>query len=195
MRNSRIRRIAVVGAVGVALVGTSLLAASTAALAKTNPNKTCTVAKDDGHWPAYVARQPAGIDPHTTAAIYMWHDTNGWHIRVTHHTDNRRTFAGQISTAGRFADVKPVHLEKNDKFVVSPDHHSITFLFYNRGYIDGLNFFTKCAPSVTFGFQSDGKTAPVSRIVIGMNSTHPPSNPFIINRALPPATTTTTTGV
>ena len=90
----------------------------------------------------------------------MWHDQNGWHIRVTHHKYNRRSFGGQITTAGTFTGVKPVHLEKNDKFAVSADKHVITFSFKNHGCIDGLNFYTKCAPSITFGFQSDGKTQP-----------------------------------
>jgi hypothetical protein len=84
-----------------------------------------------------------------------------------------------------------VHLEKSDRLVVSADKHTVSFVFKNYGYIDGLNFYTKCAPSLSFGFQSDGKTSPVSRIVIGKDATHPTSNPFVISRALPPPTSTT----
>jgi len=192
MRSLKTRRLAAVGVIGLALAGTAVLATSQAAVAA--KPKTCTVVTDDGHWPAYVNGQPAGIDPHTTGAIYMWHDKNGWHIRVTHRTNNKRTFSGQITTGGKLVDVKPVRLEKNDKFVVSADKHSVTFLFKNYGFIDGLDFRTACAPSLSFGFQSDGKTSPTSRIVIGKGATHPASNPFVINRELPPVTTTTVSG-
>ena len=58
----------------------------------------CTVTTDDGHWPGFVQGRPAGINPKTTSATYMWHDGNGWHIRVTHRTTNLRSFSGQISS-------------------------------------------------------------------------------------------------
>ena len=185
---SKTRRLLAVGMVGASLAGMSVLATSQAAVATA---KKCTVVKDDGRWPSFVNGRPAGIDPLTTGAIYMWHDKDGWHVRVTHKTHNKRTFSGQITTGGKLVGVKPVRLEKGDKFVVSPDKHTVTFLFKNFGWIDGLNFYTACAPSLSFGFQSDGKTSPASRIVIGKDATHPPSNPFVINRALPATTTTT----
>ena len=187
MRRLRTRRLIAVGLVGASLAGMSVLATSQAAVA----TGKCTVVQDDGHWPSYVNGRPAGIDPHTTGAIYMWHDSDGWHIRVTHKTNNKRTFSGQITTGGKLVGVKPVRLEKGDKFVVSADRHTVSFLFKNFGRIDGLNFRTACAPSLSFGFQSDGKTSPASRIVIGKNAAHPPSNPFVISRSLPATTTTT----
>jgi hypothetical protein len=192
MSSIKVRRIATIGAVGAALVATSLVAVSQAAVAKT-ANPACTVTTDDGHWPGFVQGRPAGIDPKTTSATYMWHDGNGWHIRVTHRTTNLRSFSGQITTTGTFSSAKPVHLEKNDTFAVSSDKKVITFLFKNYGRIDGLNFYTRCAPSITFAFQSDGKTQPAKRIVIGHKSTRPQHNPFTISRVLPPATTTTVT--
>src|ERR1700689_3353773 len=145
-------RLAAVGLIGAAMVAGSLLASTGAAVATTAPPKpsTCpTIGGKDDPWPSWTQGRPAGIDPHTTAAIYMWHD-NGWHIRVTHRTTNKRTFAGQLTTGGTFTGVKPVQLEKSDTFSVSADKHAITFLFKNYGAIDGLDFFTHCAPSITF---------------------------------------------
>lgn len=191
MRSIKAKRVAAIGMVGAALVATSLVALGQAAVA-TTAKPACTVQKDDGHWPGFVQGRPAGIDPKTTNATYMWHDSNGWHIRVTHHRTNLRTFSGQITTGGTFTGVKPVHLEKNDSFSVSGDKHVISFAFKNYGFIDGLNFYTRCAPSITFSFQSDGKPSPPHNIVIGRNSTRPQMNPFIISRVLPPTTTTTT---
>ena len=183
----RIRRIAAVGVCGIALVATSLLAAAPSGAAATPAagakTSSCpTVGGKDDPWPSWVQGRPSGINPRTSAAIYMWHDGSGWSIRVTHHTTNVRSFGGTLTTGGTFTNVHPVHLEKNDVFQVSSDKHTISFLFKNYGGIDGLNFFTHCAPSITFSYQSDGAESPASRIIIGNNSVRPPTDPFLITR-------------
>ena len=177
MRITRTRRIAAASVIGLALGATSMVVAPGVGGAVT---PACTV-KDD-HWPARVQGQPTGINPKTSAATYMWHDGSGWHVRVTHKKTNLKSFSGQITTPGTFGTAKPVRLEKADYSAVSADRHSMTFLFKNHGYIDGVDFRTRCAPSLTFAFQSDGKATPKSRIVIGRNSVHPRHNPFTINR-------------
>ena len=185
MNNRRIAAVVVGGAVvaGMLSIGVgSAIAAS--------PHATCSV-QVDNHWPSYAQGRPAGIDPHTTSAIYMWHDSGNWHIRVTHRTNNLRSFSGQLVTAGTFAAVHAVHLEKSDQFQLSKDKHTITFFFKNYGAIDGVDFATHCAPSIKFALQSDGHTSPASKIVIGQGATHPSSDPFEIDR-VPNATTTTT---
>ena len=73
--------------------------------------------------------------------------------------------------------MKPVRLEKNDTFSVSADKHVISFVFKNYGFIDGLNFYTRCAPSITFSFQSDGKPSPPHNIVIGRKLDPPADEP------------------
>jgi hypothetical protein len=178
MRITRATRIAAASALGLALGVTGMVAMPGIALAKP---AACTVKTDD-HWPARVQGQPAGINPKTSAATYMWHDSDGWHVRVTHHTTNLKSFSGQITTSGTFGSAKPVRLEKADSFAVSADRHSLTFLFKNHGYIDGVDFRTRCAPSLTFAYQSDGKATPKARVVIGKHSVHPKHNPFTINR-------------
>jgi hypothetical protein len=186
MGTTGMKRAVIAGAVGLALVGTTLIATSGAAVAKTSARAAskCSVVTDD-HWPAVVQGRPSGINPFTTGATYMWHDGDGWHIRVTHHTNNMRSFSGQLSTSGTFANVKPVQLEKSDQFQVSSDGHSITFLFKNYGHIDGLNFHTRCAPSISLSFQSDGSESPPSKIVIGHTNAHPPTDPFVVSRVAP----------
>ena len=179
MKIKRARQIATLGIVGLALTATPIIATTGPAAAKTSAS--CQQVTDD-HWPQWVQGEPNGIDPHTTAATYMWHDGNGWQIRVTHRGDNRRTFSGQLSTKGDFVNASAVRLEKSDQFQVSADKHSLTFLFKNYGGIDGVNFHTHCAPSIQFAFQSDGKTTPPSHIVIGRNNHHPKHNPFTITR-------------
>ena len=179
MKRMGTRRVVVAGLVGMSLAGASLITAGGTAVATTST--ACKVITDD-HWPDVVQGQPKGINPKTTAATYMWHDGNGWHIRVTHHGTNLRTFSGQLSTNGTFSSVSPVHLEKSDQFQVSSDHKVITFMFKNYGFIDGVNFHTRCASSISVAFQSDGVTAPPSKIVIGHTGAHPPTDPFTISR-------------
>ena len=111
----------------------------------------------------------------------MWHDGTGWHLRVTHKTDARRVFSGTIVTAGRFVGVSSVRLEGHDSRTVSADHHTIAFRFENHGAIDGLNFRTRCAPSITFTFVSDGKVLPASKVTIGHDGVNPASDPFTIS--------------
>ncbi len=184
------RRIAAVSVLGIALVAGSLIVASSSALATSSTRSTSCSIPDDNHWPSYVQGRPAGIDPHTTSSIYMWHDSGGWHIRVTHHGSNLRTFAGQLNTGGAFVNAHAVGLEKSDQFSISSDRHAITFLFKNYGSIDGVDFHTSCAPSIQFSYQSDGGESPTAKIVIGKGASHPPTDPFQIDRV--PVVTTTT---
>ena len=184
MRN---RRIASVVA-GLVIIAAGLTVAAGAATATSST--TCSVQKDN-HWPGYTQGRPAGINPRTTAATYMWHDSGNWHIRVTHHNTNLKSFSGQLVTSGTFSAASAVRLEKSDQFQISADKHTITFFFKNYGQIDGINFSTRCAPSIKFAFQSNGHTSPASKIVIGKSATRPDSNPFTIER-VPNVTTTTT---
>ena len=60
---------------------------------------------------------------------------------------------------------------------VSADHHTITFRFDNHGAIDGLNFRTRCAPSITFSFVSDGRLDAGGEVTIGHGGTNPGDRP------------------
>ena len=188
MGKARFRRLTAVTALGLALVSGSVVVAAGVS-ATTTPS--CSTADDP--WPAWTQGQPAGINPLTAAGVYMWHDGTGWHIRVTHRTDSLRTFSGQLISSGTFVNVTSVKLEAGDAFAVSPNHHTVSFLFTNYGHVDGLDFMTHCAPSITFAFQSDGVTVPPHKITIGHGGSHPATDPFTISRTSPPPTTTTTT--
>ena len=95
-----VRRVAC-GVTGLAIVASPVVATAGAAAAKTS--SACTTVTDD-RWPAWVQGRPARLNPRTTAATYMWHDSDGWHVRVTHHQTNRRTFSGQLVTQGKFVN-------------------------------------------------------------------------------------------
>ena len=122
------------------------------------------------------------FDAGDNGGVYLWHDGDGWHLRVTHKTDDRLYVTGTLRTGGVFAAVTGVALERNDHFTVGPDGHTITFRFNNSGHIDGLNFRTHCASALEMGFQADDHRLPANRIVIGHNDQHPDNNPFRIVR-------------
>jgi len=178
------KRIAATGTIGMLLGAGALLAAPAGASAAVTMRArpvACTSAPDDV-WPAWTNGRPANVDPKTAAGVYMWHDGTGWHLRVTHRTDARRVFSGSLVTAGRFVGVSSVRLEGHDSRAVADDHHTITFRFENHGAIDGLNFRTRCAPSITFSFVSDGAVLPASKVTIGHDGTNPAADPFTVSR-------------
>jgi hypothetical protein len=188
MRKSRLKRLAAVTATGLMLLtGSAIVATSVSA---TTAVPSCNT--HDDPWPAWTQGIPSNINLQTAAGVYMWHDATGWHIRVTHRTDSLRTFSGQLITTGTFVNVVPVKLEAGDALAVSANHHTISFLFTNYGHIDGIDFMTHCAPSITFAFQSDGVTVGPQKITIGHAGLHPATDPFTIARVTPPPPTTST---
>jgi len=177
------KRIAALGTIGMVLGAGSLLAAPTGASASViRPRSARCASAVDDTWPAWTDGRPANVDPKTAAGAYMWHDGTGWHLRVTHRTDARRVFSGTLVTTGRFAGVSSVRLEGHDSRTVSADHHTITFRFENHGAIDGLNFRTHCAPSISFSFTSDGNVLAASKVTIGRAGTNPATDPFTVSR-------------
>jgi hypothetical protein len=181
----RCKQIAALGMVGTLLGAGVVLATGSGASATdaTNTRTASCLSSTDDAWPSWTDGRPAQVDTNAAAGVYMWHDGTGWHVRVTHKTDARRTFSGELVTAGRFVGVSSVRLVGHDSRNVSPDHHMITFRFENYGGIDGLNFRTRCAPSIAFTFVSDGNVLPASRVNIGHGSSNPTTDPFSIARS------------
>ena len=128
MRNTRLKRLAAIGVGGVAIVSGTVFAVTGAAQASSTRATVTTVPSCNTHddpWPGWVQGMPTGINPKTAAGVYMWHDANGWHIRVTHHTDSLRTFSGQLIVGGgTFANVTAVKLEAGDTYSVSANKHT-----------------------------------------------------------------------
>ncbi len=113
----------------------------------------------------------------------VWHDANGWHVRVTHNALHDRVFSGVVETRGALTDVTAVGLERNDHVKVGPGKHTIAFRFNNYGGTDGFDFTTSCAPSLKFLFLSNGHKVPTAKISVGSTGAHPRHNPFKITRA------------
>jgi hypothetical protein len=171
-------------ALGVALIAiavgliapTSTFAASTVAATDGVSTTACT----GGAWPLSVQGMPA-LHAGSAAGDYLWHDTTGWHLRVTHASTVGFGFSGTIR-ANRPLHVTGYRLESGDHFTVSADHLSVTYRFVNHGRLDGLNFTTACATRLAVGGRMNGSLLPVRRIWIGHAGRHPLQNPFVILR-------------
>ena len=178
-----IKEIAVAGAMSAVLVGAggaSAHASTSTPSASTPPAPTFSTSSTAGHddvWPAWTNGRP-GRDPGVT----MWHDGNGWHVRVTHNAVHDRVFSGEIRTTGTLTNVNAVRLEKNDSLTVGSGEHALRFRFNNYGGTDGFDFTTQCAPYLEFGFLTDGHVLSTAHISIGAAALHPAHDPFLIRR-------------
>ena len=143
------------------------------------PSTSCVGKHDDG-WPLVVDGRPAGLDA-GDHGIYLWHDADGWHLRITHAKDNARVYTGEITTDGTLT-AQPVRLEGDDHVVIGPNDHEVAFTFVNYNGVDGLDFQTSCSQYLHFNFQVDGYEAPVSQVHIGADGHHPADVPFTVVR-------------
>ena len=162
----------------------SMAAATTPASATAATGATAeitTTTCSDGHWPASVQGVPTLFHAGARGGDYIWHDANGWHLRVTHAGTARVVFSGRIVSSAPLDEV-PVKLEGRDYVALSADRKVITYRMVNYGRIDGFNFRTACAQRLTFTGNMAGSRLPTSRIWIGHNNRHPLQNPFIVTR-------------
>ena len=170
------------GVGGNAFASTSPQAAKTvASTAAPTVAGSCLKVHDDS-WPGWTQGRPDRFDAGDTGGVYMWHDNDGWHLRVSHATDDKSVFSGRIATSGHLVGVRGVALERNDNFKVGPNGHLVTFRFQNYGHVDGLDFHTTCAPSITFSYSRAGHTLPSERVFVGDHKANPATDPFRITR-------------
>jgi len=172
------RRIAL--GLALALVALAGPAAGAAFAAEPAADQTTTCA---GHWPRFVQGVPVQWQPGGRAGDYLWHDANGWHLRVTHVGSRLAVFTGRIVSAAPMS-VAGYRLEGRDRFALSADRKVLTYRFTNYGHVDGLNIRADCARWIAFGGALNGTKLPVSRIWIGRNGLHPRLNPFIVRRVV-----------
>jgi hypothetical protein len=157
-------------------------ASATASPSTTLPVRDCLPPGHDDAWPGFVQGKPDSFEAGGLGGVYTWHDSDGWHLRVTHRNDEKAVFTGTIVTSGKLTDVHAVALEGADSLKVGPNQHSMRFAFTNYGHIDGIDFRTACAPAINLSFQRGGNEIPADRIFLGDTSAHPAGDPFRIAR-------------
>ena len=167
---------AVFGAAALALAGPAT--AATASPAPSAKAATC----DAGPWAGRIQGEAPGFSAGARGGDYLWHDSHGMHLRVTHRTDSRDVYTGTItsSTAMR---IDPVKLEKGDVARLTADHRTLVFAFSNYGHIDGVDFHADCATSITVAHLNEGNDRlPTSRVYLGATKAHPARIPFTVHR-------------
>lgn len=161
-----------------AVTGVTLLAPAAAYADTGTTTSTC------GALPGYVQGQPLALHAGAAAGDYIWHDSTGWHVRVTHANNHRMVFAGVINASNpmRF---KRVADESRDKVWLSNGGKTLAFRFVNYGRIDGVDFTDACATTMRVGLTVDGSRLGVNHIYLGRHSARPVHDPFTISRRQP----------
>ena len=180
----RLRRSLIGGLIGLSAVTAGLLAPATAFATTVSPAALTTSTAGvctDGRWPLSVQGVPTLFHAGARAGGYIWHDANGWHLRVTHATSSKAVFTGRIVSSAPMT-AKAIRLEGGDTMALSADKLTLTYRFYNYGAVDGIDFKTACARRVAFSGSLNGAKLPISRIWIGHGNHHPLQNPFAITR-------------
>jgi len=172
----RTRRLGLSGLIAVAALSASLLVPATMFAADTTTT-TC----DEGHWPRSVQGLPTMLKAGARAGDYIWHDSRGWHLRVTHPGTTKVGFSGRIVSTTPIT-FTPYRLEPGDTATLSADKLTLTYRFANYGHLDGVDFKTACARKLVFSGAMAGVRLPVGRIWIGYNGVHPLQNPFAVWR-------------
>ena len=142
---------------------------------------TMAAACDDGHWPASVQGRPTLFHANGPAGDYIWHDGDGWHVRVTHPGSAGVVFSGRI-VSDEPLEGNPVKLEDRDVVALSADRKVITYRFTNYGGVDGFDFRTSCAHRLTFTGNVAGHRVPRTHIWLGDGNENPLQNPFVVTR-------------
>jgi hypothetical protein len=176
------RRVALAVA-GTAAGAACLTGLASPASASTAPTPSARAAAcDRAPWEAKVQGLPSAYHPGAAGGDYLWHDSNGFHLRVTHHSTERFVYSGQIvSPAPMRKDA--VQLEGKDVAALSADRRVLTFRFLNYGHTDGINFHTDCAAALTVrSLRRDGARMLASHVYLGAKSVHPAQIPFVVHR-------------
>lgn len=182
----RTRLAALAGAGALACTGFALAAATPASASTptdTPPPTTQQQACDKAPWAARVQGHPQGFGAGSASGDYLWHTGSGFHLRVTHgHNHDGRVYTGEIHS-GTPMRLEPVRLEGRDTVALSADAKTIHFSFENHGFIDGINFHTDCARTLTVSqLRKGGHALPAAHVNLGYHELHPAHVPFTVHR-------------
>lgn len=171
---------ALAGSAGLALSGPAT-AASTSRTT-TAPSAQAAVC-DAGPWADRIQGLPLGFSGGDRGGDYLWHDTHGMHLRVTHRSSSRAVYTGTITSPSAMR-IDPVRLEKGDVARLSANHRTLVFALSNYGHVDGVNFHADCATSITVAHLNEGDSRlPAARVYLGVTKAHPAQVPFTVHRA------------
>lgn len=206
---------AVAGIGGVAASGPALALPATAAVSSTTsaapstssggaaaatltsaPAATSTAPRcDDGDWRGpegiNVDGRPNGLDAGDRGSVYLWHNSDGWHLRTTDVTNAVHHYTGAIALfdGARFTSFASVQLDHGDRVWVDGGN-TLHYDFTTFSGIDGVNFTVSACDGArqheVMGFTMDinGHEDDPSRIDLGANKQHPGSATFAVTRSV-----------
>lgn len=160
-------------AAGLAATLLTMLAGASPAAAASAPR--C----DEGHWPASVQGKPVSFGPGGAAGYYVWHDSEGWHLRTTTPTHRPHSFSGKIVSSDDIGVVSQFRDEGADR--LSLNGNTINFSLVTYDGVDGIDFKVGCTESVSFALKANGRPAPTSSIWLGATGTAR-ANPLRVHR-------------
>ena len=154
------------------VAATTLLAGAAVGLA---PSVAGAATCSTGPWPAADEGRPAA---HTDATgVYLWHTTDGWHLRVNDPGPDRAVFTGTVRVDGQVVSVGR-HLEQRGEGVVTRTATGVVgFRFTNYGGVDGLDLATRCTSHLTVRVRVGGHAVDASHVWIGADGHHPAAVP------------------
>jgi hypothetical protein len=169
-------------AVSGVLLGSVLLPAAASAqtvapTASTTKAKQCAT----GEWSKTTQGRPTMLQQGSAQGAYLWHDRDGWHLRVTHPGTARVDFAGTIQSSRRIAGVAR-SVESKDQVNVVKSEDRIDFAFTNYGRMDGIDFRVGCSNRFVLNFSINGVPFDTSQLFIGSGAVRPSSTPFVVER-------------
>ena len=180
--------IAAAAATGIILLPSAASTTSTsdmpsaATASSSSPPTPADLTCDRGPWGLRVEGAPVDFSAGDRGGDYLWHDANGFHLRVTHKNDNRVVYTGDVTSPTPMR-IEPVKLEKGDVAQLSADHRTLTFAFADYGHIDGVDFHTDCAPHITVtNLNAGNQQLTPDRVYLGRYELHPAQIPFTVHR-------------
>jgi hypothetical protein len=196
---------AVAGIGGLAAAGPALaLPASTAApvaltvastSAAPSPSPSPASLCDDGAWRGpdgvNVEGRPDGLDAGDRGEVYLWHGTDGWHLRTTDISDAAHHYTGTValSAGATFTSFAPVRLEHGDRVWVDGSN-TLHYDFTTFNGIDGVNFTVSACDGarqhevMAFSMDVNGHEDDASRIALGDAGQHPSTATFAVTRSV-----------
>ncbi|OYW20182.1 MAG: hypothetical protein B7Z55_07670 [Planctomycetales bacterium 12-60-4] len=122
-----------------------------------------------------------------SARYFVWHGSDGWHLRSASKSVNKFTGSIRLQGGGTIYNLRPVGLEKKgsaaDRWGINEDRTELRFEVITGGSFDGFDFTVKDADAATIEFHlligRDPKSMP-GRIFLGQDSKHPQQSTFVV---------------
>jgi len=170
--------VATTSALAVILSGSPAIAATASSASPTSSTApTCARAP----WQS-IAKGTPRLTSGDATGDYLFHDSTGFHLRVTHPGHRREVFSGEI-TSSTAMSISRYKLEKGDVLRLSANHRTLVFVLSNYGYLDGVDIHTNCAATLTVSHLNLGnKALPTNDVYLGARKVHPAQIPFTLHR-------------